>query len=131
MVFRNTVTGTTYNCATIELKNERSYRDLQGFGICDGTNPADGNQIPKGEKGAGYPYMGQPGRGTDADGDGVFESSPSHAWDNTLNGKPLKMVLGGDNAAQAAHVKEGRDFFNEKPAGYTPFRYPHPLQDKR
>jgi len=34
------------------------------------------------------------------------------------------------DANEAATVKEGRDFFNEKPpAGYdTPYVYPHPLQ---
>ena len=33
-------------------------------------------------------------------------------------------------AKQAAHVKEGRDFFNEepKPEYYKPYVYPHPLQ---
>jgi hypothetical protein len=33
-------------------------------------------------------------------------------------------------AKQAEHVKEGRDFFNEKPRPeyYTPYIYPHPLQ---
>jgi hypothetical protein len=35
-------------------------------------------------------------------------------------------------AKQAAHVKEGRDFFNEepKPEYYRPYVYPHPLQGK-
>ncbi len=61
--------------------------------MCDGTNPIDGNQIPAGQKGAGYPCMGQPGRATDADGDGVFEPSPCYAWNNTLNGAKLNMVL--------------------------------------
>jgi hypothetical protein len=66
IVFNNTVAGTTYNCQVIQLTHERSFRDVGGFGICDGTNPIDGNQIPAGRKGAGYPAMGQPGRGTDA-----------------------------------------------------------------
>jgi hypothetical protein len=37
------------------------------------------------------------------------------------------------NELQAAHVKEGRDFFNEapKPEYYTPYVYPHPLQRGR
>ena len=43
--------------------------------------------------------------------------------------------LGGSEqtAKQAAHVKEGRDFFNEepKPEYYKPYVYPHPLQDGR
>ena len=62
------------------------------MGSCDGKNPVDGNQIPAGQKGAGYPAMGQPGRGTDADGDGVFEPSPCYAWNNTLNGAKLNMA---------------------------------------
>ena len=79
--------------------------------------------------------MGQPGRGTDADGDGVFEPSPCYAWNNTLNGAKLIMALrrwaNPEHAAkQGEHVKEGRDFFNEEPkAGYyKPYTYPHPLQ---
>ena len=93
IVFNNTVTGTTYNCRTIEVSHERSFRPIGEFGLCDGTNPIDGNQIPAGQKGAGYPAMGQPGRGTDADGDGVFEPSPCYAWNNTLNGVKLNMAL--------------------------------------
>jgi len=79
MVFNNTVTGKTYNCRTIEVSHERSFRPMGEFGLCDGTNPIDGNQIPAGQRGAGYPCFGQPGRATDADGDGVFEASPCYA----------------------------------------------------
>jgi hypothetical protein len=134
MVFNNTVTGTTYNCRTIEISHERSFRPIGEFGICDGTNSIDGNQVPAGQPGAGYPAMGQPGRATDADGDGVYEPSPCYAWNNTLNGAKLNMTLRRwdpqQTALQAAHVKEGRDFFNEepKPDYYKPYTYPHPLQ---
>ena len=93
MVFNNTVTGTTYNTRTIQVSHERSFQAIGEFGICDGTNPIDGNQIPAGRKGAGYPAFGQPGRATDADGDGVFEPSPCYAWNNTFNGEKLNMVL--------------------------------------
>jgi hypothetical protein len=136
IVFNNTVTGTTYNCRTIQLCYARSFCDKGGFGVCDGTNPVDGNQIPAGQKGAGYPCMGQPGRGTDADGKGVFAPSPCYAWNNTLNGAKLNMVLRRwdpkETELQAAHVKEGRDFFNAKPKPeyYKPYVYPHPLQGK-
>ena len=135
MVFNNKVTGTTYNCRTIEISHERSFRGFGEFGVCDGTNPIDGNQIPAGQKGAGYPAMGQPGRATDADGDGVFEPSPCYAWNNTLNGAKLNMTLRRwgpkETELQAGHVKEGRDFFNEepKPEYYKPYIYPHPLQN--
>jgi hypothetical protein len=134
IVFNNTVTGTTYNCQVIQLTHERSFHDVGGFGVCDGTNRVDGNQIPAGQKGAGYPCMGQPGRGTDADGDGVFEPSPCYAWNNTLNGAKLDMALRRwgpkETELQAEHVKEGRDFFNEEPRPeyYKPYAYPHPLQ---
>jgi hypothetical protein len=136
MVFNNTVTGTTYNCRTIEVSHERSFRPIGEFGLCDGTNPIDGNQIPAGQRGAGYPCFGQPGRATDADGDGVFEASPCHAWNNTLNGAKLNMILRRwdpkETELQGEHVKEGRDFFNEppKPEYYKPYTYPHPLQGK-
>jgi len=136
MVFNNTVTGKTYNCRTIEVSHERSFRPMGEFGLCDGTNPIDGNQIPAGQRGAGYPCFGQPGRATDADGDGVFEASPCHAWNNTLNGAKLNMILRRWNPKetelQGEHVKEGRDFFNEapKPEYYRPYTYPHPLQAK-
>lgn len=136
MVFNNTVTGTTYNCRTIEVSHERSFRPIGEFGLCDGTNPIDGNQIPAGQRGAGYPCFGQPGRATDADGDGVFEASPCYAWSNTLNGARLNMMLRRWNPKetelQEEHVKEGRDFFNEAPKAeyYRPYTYPHPLQGK-
>jgi hypothetical protein len=135
IVFNNTVTGTTYNTRTIQLTHERSFCDRGGFGVCDGANPVDGNQIPVGQKGAGYPAMGQPGRGTDADGDGVFEPSPCYAWNNTLNGVKLNMALRRwgpkETELQAEHVKEGRDFFNEEPPPgyYKPYIYPHPVQE--
>jgi hypothetical protein len=136
MVFNNTVTGTTYNCRTIEVSHERSFRAFGEFAVCDGTNPIDGNQIPAGQKGAGYPCFGQPGRATDVDGDGVFEPSPCYAWNNTFNGAKLDMTLRRwtdpeQAERQAEHVKEGRDFFNEapKPEYYKPYIYPHPLQN--
>ncbi|MHB1035948.1 MAG: hypothetical protein ACYC35_15200 [Pirellulales bacterium] len=112
MVFNNTVTGTSYNCRTIEVSHERSFRAIGEFGLADGKNPIDGNQIPAGQAGAGYPCFGQPGRATDADGDGVFEPSPCYAWNNTLNGAKLNMILRRWNpketALQAEHVN--RDY---------------------
>ena len=136
IVFNNTVTGTSYNCHTIQVSHDRSFQAIGEFPMADGTCPLDGNQIPAGQPGAGYPCFGQPGRATDADGDGVFEPSPCYAWNNTLNGEKLNMVLcpwanKEHEAKQAAHVKEGRDFFNEKPPEeyYKPYVYPHPLQE--
>jgi hypothetical protein len=79
--------------------------------------------------------MGQPGRATDADGDGIYESTPCYAWNNTLNGQPLRMEVSRRtdvSANERAQIKEGRDFFNEepKPEYYKPYTYPHPLQGK-
>jgi len=132
MVFNNTVTGTSYRPRTIWLLNHRAYYVMRGsiFGKADGTNPYDGNQIPAGQVGAGYPCMGQPGRGTDVDGDGIFEPSPCYAWNNTINGQKLLMAVSGRDANEAAQIKEGREFFNEKPPEgyYKPYVYPHPLQ---
>jgi hypothetical protein len=137
MVFNNTVNGTTYNTRTIQVSHERSFKPIGEFGICDGTNPIDGNQIPAEQKGAGYPAFGQPGRATDANQDGVFEPSPCYAWSNTLNGAKLNFTLRRWNPKetelQGEHVKEGRDFFNEMPKSeyYKPYIYPHPLQDRQ
>jgi hypothetical protein len=133
MVFNNTVIGTSYSPRVIGLKNHRTFYVMRGspFGKADGTNPLDGNQIPSGQAGAGYPCMGQPGRATDLDGDGIFEPTPCYAWNNTLNGEKLLMAVSlNKDPNQMAQIKEGREFFNEEPpAGYyTPYVYPHPLQ---
>jgi hypothetical protein len=134
MAFNNTVTGTTYNTPTISLSHDRAFRAIGEFGVCDGTNPLDGNQIPAGQKGAGYPALGQPG-GADSDGKGKFTPTPCYAWNNTYNGAKLNMTLRRwqkpeETARQAETVMEGRDFFNEPPPAkyYTPYVYPHPLQ---
>jgi hypothetical protein len=133
IVFNNTVTGTTYNGHEFGLRNERASRAFPVFGLCDGTSPFDGNQVPAGQLGAGYPCMGQPDRATDADGDGIYESTPCYAWNNTFNGENLRMVVDSrGDANERAQIKEGRDFFNEepKPEYYKPYTYPHPLQGK-
>ena len=82
--------------------------------------------------------MGQPGRATDANGDGVFEPWTFYAWNNTLHGARLNMVLRPwadpeKNAKHLAHVKAGRDFFHEetKPDCYKPFVDRHRLQSGR
>jgi len=133
ILFNNTVTGTSYNPREIELRNHRAYYVMRGspFGKADGTNPIDGNQIPAGQVGAGYPCMGQPGRATDLDGDGIFEPTPCYAWNNTINGEKLLMGVARNDANQTAQIKEGRDFFNKKPPAeyYKPYVYPHPLQE--
>jgi hypothetical protein len=130
IVFNNTATGASYwKPPAIALRNERAWRDLPGFPKADGKIPTDGNQIPAGQLGAGYPCFGQVGWATNVGG--KFERTPCYAWNNTLNGKPLLMDV--DFRAEAnerATIKEGREFFNEKPPEgyYKPYLYPHPLQ---
>jgi len=130
MVFNNTATGTSYwKPPAIMLRNERAWRDLPGFPKADGKQPDDGNQIPAGQLGAGYPCFGQVGWATNVDG--IFKPTPCYAWNNTLNGMPLRMAVDHRvQANEATTIKEGREFFNEKPpAGYyKPYVYPHPLQ---
>ncbi len=130
IVFNNTATGTSYwKPPAIMLRNERAWRELPGFPKADGKIPTDGNQIPAGHLGAGYPCFGQVGWATNVDG--KFSPSPCYAWNNTLNGKPLRMEVDyRADANEAATIKQGRDFFNEKPPEeyYKPYVYPHPLQ---
>ena len=133
MVFNNTVTGTSYSPRVIGLKNHRTFYVMRGspFGKADGTNPIDGNEIPAGQVGAGYPCMGQPGRATNLSGGRIFDSTPCYAWNNTLNGEKLLMgVPLNKDPNQMAKIKEGRDFFNKKPPEqrYKPYVYPHPRQ---
>ena len=128
IVFNNTVTGATYDCRVIQLTNHRAFMEMPPWGKADGKNPLDGNQIPAGQVGAGYPCFGQVGWATNVDG--VFKPSPCYAWNNTFNGAKALMAVGGNDPNQAAQIKEGRDFFNGKaPAEYyTSYVYPHPLQ---
>jgi len=129
IVFDNTVTGATYDCRVIQLTNHRAFMEMPPWGKADGKNPLDGNQIPAGRAGAGYPCFGQVGWATNVDG--VFKPSPCYAWNNTFNGAPLRMETSRRaDANHAATIKEGRDFFNEKPPEeyYKPYLYPHPLQ---
>jgi autotransporter-associated beta strand protein len=58
----------------------------------------------------------------------------NNSGNNTFNGEPLRMeVSRRAEANEAATIKEGRDFCNEKPPAeyYTPYVYPHPLQRER
>jgi hypothetical protein len=134
IVFNNTVRGTTsnYKPPVISLRNERTLGDLPNFPKADGKQPMDGNRIPAGEPGAGYPSFGQIGWATNVDG--KFTLTPCYAWNNTLNGEPARMDLDPRSRAnpnEAAMMKEGREFFNEKPPEgyYKPYVYPHPLQE--
>lgn len=49
------------------------------------------------------------------------EPEQTYVWRNTLNGAPCKMISG------SAHIREGMDFYNKPPIGYTAHPYPHAL----
>jgi hypothetical protein len=92
--------------------------DPRGIRRCDGTDPADKN-VP-GESGWICQYqIGSHGEGATA------VSMPVYLWANTINGAAANMQC----TDGCSHLKDGRDFINgtTKP-GYTPYRYPHPLQ---
>ena len=127
LVFNNTVAG--YDCPFIELTNHRAFMEMPPWGKADGKNPLDGNQVPAGQVGAGYPCFGQVGWPTNIDG--VFKPSPCYAWNNTRNGAKYLMAVTNRNPNVLATIKEGREFFNEKPPEgyYKPYVYPHPLQE--
>ncbi len=127
LVFNNTVTG--YDCRVIELTNHRAFMEMPPWGKANGKNPLDGNQIPAGQVGAGYPCFGQVGWATNVDG--VFKPTPCYAWNNTRNGEKFLMAVTNRNPNVLATIKEGREFFNEKPPEeyYKPYVYPHPLQE--
>lgn len=112
-------------------------------GVCDGTNPLDGNQLDIDtnddgvlDKSSGYPCRDQIGRTGGFGPDGKQTFSPVYSWNNNYQG-----VVGGHLVVAgyappppggveriAQHIKEGRDYFNgvARP-GYTPYEYPHPL----
>jgi hypothetical protein len=87
---------------------------------CDGSDPADKNV--SGESG----WICQYQIGSMSEGPTAY-TYPLYVWSNTKNGS----VVGMQCTNGCNHVKSGRDYINNgttpKP-GYTPFRYPHPLQ---
>jgi hypothetical protein len=127
LVFNNTVTG--YDGRFIELQNHRAYMDMPPWGKADGKNPLDGNQVPAGQVGAGYPCFGQVGWASNVDG--AFKLTPCYAWNNTRNGARFLMAVTSRNPNVLATIKEGREFLNEPPPAdyYKPYVYPHPLQE--
>jgi hypothetical protein len=104
------------------LKHYRGYSDYgRGWGMCNGTNPFDGNQDS-----SGYPCLDQLGRAPDADSDGIQDLEPIYEWNNLINGKDINFSLVW--SVTASQVKENRDYYNNKQKpGYVPYAYPHPL----
>ena len=119
VIFNNTFTNGYNN--PLRITSYRSCNSYPTWGICDGSNPLDGN-----EDSTGYPCMDQVGRST---GQAL---EPIYTWGNTKEGATIDMVaqeLCVNNTPNVAdHLKEDRDFYNkiQKP-GYTPYTYPHPL----
>ena len=132
MVFNNTVTGTTYSPRLIGLRTSgRSCHDEVHLSARPtAPTPSTATRFPP-ASGAGYPCMGQPGRATNLGGGRMFDPTPCYAWNNTLNGEKLLMgVTLNKDPNKRRTIKEGREFFNEKPPEeyYKPYIYPHPLQ---
>jgi hypothetical protein len=131
IAFNNTVTGTGYNNRTIVLGNTKvGSRKAPIDGKPEGKPPSQSNQVPADPAEEDRPWPGLVGHATDADGDGVFEPTPCYAWNNTINGQKLLMAVGKKNPKDLEQIKEGREFYNEKPPEgyYKPYVYPHPLQ---
>lgn len=134
VIFNNTFDGPVYH--PILLVNYRScHLDThdacqEEFDRCDGSSPYDGN-----EDSTGYPCRDQIGRSTDT---GQFTSQalePLYQWNNSDNGEPvlarvndISSMFTCENPSMHDHIQEGRDYFDgvERP-GYTPYVYPHPL----
>jgi hypothetical protein len=126
VIYGNTITG-TWGTPTITLDNVRSAFPGYNYGMCNGTSPADGNQISN-----GWPCRDQIGRGTDTalwTSQNPYPpqaSDPAYFWNNTApGGGPLGIYIhNGSNA----WIVSGRDYFNgtQRP-GYVPYPYPHPL----
>ena len=118
-------TGVVFGNTLVNYKSGiglSSYRSFDRFnnkggkwGLCDGTNPLDGNEDP-----SGYPCRDQIGRSAHQ------TLEPLYVWANVFDGgaMPIGVSDGGKG-----HVKEGRDYFPGTPRpGYTPYPYPHPAR---
>ena len=135
VIFNNSLRG---SFKTIQVDNQRSngQNSSAPYGACNGTTTWDGNLA--GEN--GWPCLDQIGRGP-----GQYPNQPSvplYGWNNgtalgcsTGGSCPNDVTIIGDGDAHVrstAHSNGQVDFVNTgstpKP-GYTPFTYPHPLQN--
>jgi hypothetical protein len=130
--------GTSGYTNVIATDNYRSWNIWQPWGLCNGSNPWDGNA-----DGYGYPAIDQVGRGMALDhirgvspinqrtGTAAWprnQLEPVYVWSNSWT--PIPNNPGVLIANNQPLVQIGRDIINNgntpKP-GYTPFVYPHPL----
>jgi hypothetical protein len=114
--------------------------DASAKGWCDGSTgavtlpdgnavPADGNTSPTSTY-HGWPCVDQIGRGAKQ------ASFPLYQWNNTYNGNAITDITVYDNYNQSGgtcynstQIVSGRDYINSAMPGYTPYTYPHPLQN--
>ncbi|NIR50642.1 hypothetical protein GWO43_26085 [candidate division KSB1 bacterium] len=122
--FTNPIMVTNYRSCS-EIVQDQCERF--GWDTCDGNSQLDGNLDS-----TGYPCLDQIGRTSDIDGDGIQDSAPLYEWNNALDGSDTDIKIhtfdNCDNSSVRDHIKENRDYYNDKPMpGYTPYAYPHPL----
>ena len=134
MVFNNTVTGTTHNCAHHLAGEPAGIRRNDGaFGKADGNSPFDGNQIPAGQVGAGYPCMGQVGWATEPRGQRrlrvhrpCYCLEQHHRRQGAAHGGQRQGSERGGARSRKAGISSTRSRRQEY---YKPYVYPHPLQE--
>jgi hypothetical protein len=127
--FNNLVKGSfPASSARLRLVNYRTTNSYDPWGMCDGSNPIDGN-----EQENGYPARDQIGCSTDErlwGGVGDLPApkqahEPYYAWGNTYNGNLIGLAV--YDLVYAVHIQENRDYYNTSRPEYVPYQYPHPL----
>ena len=122
VIFNNTYTG---NYTGAELTNYRSDESFPPWGKCDGTSPWDENKPGQN----GYACLDQIGHVFGPTSGGANLLEPLYEWNNTDDGADVDLVVATSHAHADEHIVQGRDFYNDtRRPGYTPYRYPHPLQ---
>jgi len=95
------------------------------YGLCDGTNPVDGNELSN-----GWPCLDQIGRSTDYSDSQVQPQAfePLYEWNNQQDGNDFDIVV-HSSVREYGHLQEGRDFYNDvQRPGYSPYVYPHAIR---
>ena len=101
------------------------------FGLCDGTNPVDGNQDAY-----GYQCLDQIGSGRDTTAlswppspPPVHTLDPLYFWNNKYRPSNADVPVYVNDSSSANRIHINRDYYvnvGAKP-GYTAYTYPHPL----